>query len=149
MRFWPRFSLCCLLCLMAFSVRAENVFVHTKTGVHMFTTEIADNDATRQRGLMFRDTLDADAGMLFLFPDAAERRFWMKNVRFPLDIIFIGTDRRILSIARGQAGDESLLPSGGAAVAALEIYGGQADKRGIAPGDRVQSRVLDKMEKTP
>ncbi|MBI4144591.1 DUF192 domain-containing protein [Candidatus Woesearchaeota archaeon] len=57
--------------------------------------EIADSDEELQRGLMFRDTLSSDAGMLFVFPDLKQRTFWMKNVRIPLDMIFVDSNNNV------------------------------------------------------
>src|SRR4051812_16142180 len=53
-----------------------------------FDIEIADTEPARERGLMFRDSMPADHGMLFLFDDVAVRTFWMKNCRMPLDILY-------------------------------------------------------------
>lgn len=149
MRFYRLCNIAFLFFIGACSASAENVIIDTKNGPHIFAVEIAAKSPQHQRGLMFRESLDPDAGMLFVFSDVAERQFWMKNVKFPLDILFIGADGRIFSIVHGKPGDETLLPSGGPVVAALEILGGQADKRGIAPGDPVRSRALKKTEKTP
>src|SRR5690349_5176249 len=67
----------------------EPLTITTSSGEHRFMVEIADDDAERQRGLMFREPLADDRGMLFQFPDVAERGFWMRNTPSPLDIIYI------------------------------------------------------------
>src|SRR5574337_1112000 len=66
---------------------------------HRFTVEIAATDATRERGLMFRTHLAANHGMLFVFPDAQTRYFWMKNTLIPLDIIFFDAHQRLINVA--------------------------------------------------
>ena len=61
--------------------------------------EVASDDATREQGLMYRDHLADDRGMIFLFPQAGEYPFWMKNTLIPLDMIWIDADHRIVHIA--------------------------------------------------
>ncbi len=78
----------------------EPLTIVTSTGEHEFMVEIADDDAERERGLMFRPPLEDDRGMLFQFPDVAERGFWMKDTPSSLDIIYIDPRGRIVSIAR-------------------------------------------------
>ena len=117
----------------------EPLTVVTGTGEHEFMVEIADDEAERQRGLMFREPLEDDRGMLFQFPDVAERGFWMHNTPSPLDIIYIGQDGRIVSIAANATpfSDQSI-PSNGAASGVLEIRGGRAAEIGAKAGDVVQ-----------
>jgi len=62
--------------------------------------ELAITPEKRARGLMFRESLDADRGMLFVFPEAAFHDFWMKNCRFPIDMIWLSTEKRIVHIER-------------------------------------------------
>ena len=76
----------------------ELVFV-TATGEHKFMVEIADDEAERQRGLMFRPPLADDRGMLFEFPAEKEQSFWMHNTPSSLDIIYVAQNGRIVSIA--------------------------------------------------
>jgi uncharacterized membrane protein (UPF0127 family) len=81
--------------------------------------------------------MGADEGMIF--PEDPPRRpsFWMRNTVIPLDIVFVGTDGRILNIANALPYDETPLPAEGLASAVLELNGGRAAQLGIAPGDKV------------
>src|SRR3954471_21933201 len=63
--------------------------VQVSLGGKPFTLEVADTDANRQYGLMRRDSMPADHGMIFVFGDERERGFWMKNTRIPLDIVYV------------------------------------------------------------
>ncbi|MBU1326293.1 MAG: DUF192 domain-containing protein [Alphaproteobacteria bacterium] len=117
----------------------EQLTVVTATGEHAFWVEIADDDEERQRGLMFRQPLADDRGMLFQFPEAAERGFWMRNTPSPLDIVYIGADGRIVSIARHTTPySESTYPSNGPAKGVLETRAGRMDEIGAQPGDQIR-----------
>ena len=103
-----------------------------------FDVELALNDSERARGLMFREKLGPYDGMLFDFFQEAPVSFWMKNTVIPLDIIFIGRDRRILNVyADAEPYNERPILSEGEASAVLELVGGRAAQLGIAAGDRV------------
>lgn len=104
---------------------------------HTFRVEVARTEPEQQRGLMFRTEMGANEGMIFLRQPPDHAAFWMRNTVIPLDIIFIGRDRRILNIAHGAPYDETPLPSRGVAAAVLELNGGRAAQLGIGPGDRV------------
>jgi uncharacterized membrane protein (UPF0127 family) len=115
----------------------------SKNGVHPFAVELAVNDEERTRGLMFRKELPEGRGMLFDFKQEQAVSFWMRNTYVPLDMIFIRADGRILRIAENtEPLSEKLIPSGGPVRAVLEVIGGTARKMGIAPGDRVETRIL-------
>lgn len=115
------------------------VTVMSATGAHSFTVEIADDAAERTRGLMFRREMADDAGMLFLFDEAAPRSFWMSNTYISLDIIYIGEDGRIVNIAeRTTPFSERSIPSLGPAIAVLEVNGGISERLQFAAGDEVQ-----------
>lgn len=117
----------------------EALTVVTSTGEHRFMVEIADDDAERQRGLMERPPLADDRGMLFQFPDVAERGFWMHNTPSPLDIIYIDPRGRIVSIARNATpNSDDVIPSNGPASGVLEIRGGRAAEIGAETGDLVR-----------
>jgi len=109
-----------------------------------FESELAVTAAERSRGLMQRDALAKDRGMLFVFPEEGRHRFWMKNTRIELDIIFIAADRRVVSISHRaqpcrQEPCDRYGPTGNAAYV-LEIAGGLADVHGFAAGDLVEFR---------
>ena len=117
----------------------EPLTLVTSTGEHKFMVEIADDEAKRQRGLMYREPLADDRGMLFEFPRAAEQSFWMKNTPSPLDIIYINPEGRIVSIARHATPySTSPIPSYGPANGVLELRAGRADEIGAKPGDQVK-----------
>lgn len=104
-----------------------------------FRVEVARTAAEQARGLMFRNTLGPNEGMIFpADPPRSGVAFWMKNTVIPLDIIFIGPDRRIINIAANTV-PYSLqpVPAVGPVSAVLEIAGGRAGQLGIAPGDLV------------
>lgn len=69
-----------------------------RLGGETFAVEIADQDAKRERGLMFREQLGAREGMLFVWEDEALRSFWMKNTRIPLDILHFDGERRLVDM---------------------------------------------------
>jgi len=109
-----------------------------KTGVHVFSVEIADTDAGRAKGLMFRKQLAEGRGMLFDFGQEQEVAMWMQNTYISLDMLFIRGDGRILRIAADtEPLSTRLIPSGGPIRAVLEVIAGTTRKLGIAPGDRV------------
>lgn len=105
---------------------------------HRFRVEVARTRAEQQKGLMLRQVMGKDEGMLF--PESSPRRvaFWMRNTILPLDIVFIGPDRRILNIVNAIPFDETPLPSAGPAIAVLELNAGRTKALGIRVGDRVE-----------
>jgi uncharacterized membrane protein (UPF0127 family) len=124
-------------------LRTAPLDVVTARGIFHFTVEIADTDRTRERGLMFRKSLAPDRGMLFDFRTPRMVAFWMKNTLIPLDMLFIGPDGRIVSIARNAAPmSETPIPSGGETLGVLELDGGRAAEIGAAPGDLVRNRIF-------
>ena len=117
----------------------EPLTVVTSSGRHDFMVEIADDDVERQKGLMFRPPLADDRGMLFQFEAPAEHSFWMKDTPSSLDIVYIGADGRIASIAHNTTPySEQFLPSYGAAKGVLEVRGGRMTEIGAKAGDKVE-----------
>ena len=107
--------------------------------------ERADDHAARQLGLMYRNFLPADDGMLFSFPDSEERSFWMKNTFVPLSIAYIDTEGRILNIEDMEPQDLMGVKSSGPAMFALETNKGWFKERGISAGDIIQGLISTSM----
>ncbi len=104
-----------------------------------FSVEVADTPEAQARGLMFRTDLGDNEGMIFPYDGTRAQRFWMKNTPLPLDIIYIGPNRRISNIA-AETEPYSLEPvySVGPVLGVLELRGGRAAELGIEPGDLVE-----------
>ena len=109
----------------------------TPAGSFPMLIELALTQAQVTRGLMYRDNLPDDYGMLFFFPDEVPRKFWMRNTLTDLDIIFIRADNVVDSIQHGQAGSVKTLPSDGPAKFVLELRHGLAEVYGIVPGAEI------------
>lgn len=100
--------------------------------------EIADEDWEISQGLMYRSKMASNAGMLFIFPDVEERSFWMKNTIIPLDIIFVGPDKRIVTIQKYTTPfSEQSVPSYKPAQYVVEVNAGYSDANGLKEGDLV------------
>ncbi len=116
------------------------VVVTTAAGAHhAVAVEIARTPEARARGLMFRERLDPDGGMLFVFDESEPHGFWMKNTLIPLDMIFIDDTGRIVGIV-ASAEPETLTPRevGAPSRYVLEVNGGWAAAHGVAKGDVVR-----------
>lgn len=116
----------------------DTLEIVSKTGVHVFSVELAVTDEQRERGLMFRRALPEGQGMLFKFEPDQVIRMWMHNTYISLDMIFIRGDGRIVRIAENTKPEsDNVISSGAPARGVLEVIAGTARKLGIAPGDRV------------
>jgi len=100
--------------------------------------EIADTDFEIQTGLMYRNSMKTNQGMLFVFDDERERYFYMKNTHIPLDIIYINQNKKIVSFQKNaKPFDESSLPSNAPVKYVLEINAGLADSWALTSGDSI------------
>lgn len=100
--------------------------------------EIADDDEQRSTGLMFRDKLDEDQGMLFIFDSEVPQAFWMHNTVLPLDILYVNSKMEIVTIAKNaKPYDDASLPSIKPAQYVVEVNAGYCDKFGIKEGDKI------------
>lgn len=127
----------------------NRVKIASANGVHVFTVELADDDAERRQGLMFRREMAEDAGMLFDFKEERPVGIWMKNTYIPLDIIFIDRNGVIVKIhPRAEPHSETSMRSDTPVVAVLEINGGVAEKLGVKPGDTVAHPMFDAWRET-
>ncbi len=105
---------------------------------HDYVVELALTPEQMQKGLMHRESMPQNAGMLFFFGQEDERGFFMRNTLIPLDMIFIKKNGRIHSIhENAKPLDETTIFSKGPVAAVLELNGGQTRARGIRPGDVV------------
>ena len=116
----------------------DRLFILTADSRYEFFVEIAITPEQRSQGLMFRTELAANAGMLFQYGEPQIINMWMSNTLIPLDMIFIGSDGRIVSIAERTVPQSlTIIPSEAPAIAVLEVPGGTADRLGIGPIDVV------------
>lgn len=142
-----------LLCLLIPTVasRAQDeirfdrseLAIETESGRQEFTVEVARSDAQRSRGLMFRESMASDAGMLFVYRRDQSVTMWMENTILPLDMFFIAADGTIMRIVeRTVPYSRELISSGGRVRGVLELNAGAADRFGIRTGDRVLHEVF-------
>ncbi|MEH2608906.1 uncharacterized membrane protein (UPF0127 family) [Bradyrhizobium sp. AZCC 1693] len=117
----------------------------TKSGVQVFSVEMATTEEEKTTGLMYRKELPDGKGMLFDFSPEQQISMWMKNTYISLDMIFIRADGRILRIAENtEPLSTKIISSGGLAKGVLEVIAGTAQKYGIQPGDRVAHPLFNK-----
>ncbi|WP_428390554.1 DUF192 domain-containing protein [Lichenicoccus sp.] len=116
---------------------------------HQFTVELARTPREQQVGLMFRTSIPASSGMLFIWPTVQESAMWMENCPVPEDMLFVGPDGVIRSIAEDTV-PESLaqISSGGPVRATIELQGGITAKLDIRVGDRIENKAFDQATQT-
>ena len=113
--------------------------IHTATGDHVFSVEIANTPNAREIGLMNRRFMPQDRGMLFEFDRDEPLAFWMKNTYISLDMVFIARDGKVTHVVnRAEPLSEAIIPSGGPSAAVLELNGGVAAAIGLRVGDKVE-----------
>jgi len=109
--------------------------------------EVASDDATREQGLMYRDHMADDRGMIFLFAQSGEYPFWMKNTLIPLDMIWMDADHRIVHIAHDvppcKADPCPNYPPNAKASSVLELAAGVAAKHHLKDGDVLRFEGMD------
>jgi uncharacterized membrane protein (UPF0127 family) len=119
--------------------------IATRSGVQVFSVEMATTEEEKTTGLMYRKELADGKGMLFDFSPEQQISMWMKNTYISLDMIFIRADGRILRIAENtEPLSTKIISSGGLAKGVLEVIAGTAQKYGIQPGDRVAHPLFSK-----
>lgn len=100
--------------------------------------EIADDNEERSRGLMHRESLPEDQGMLFVYTDERTLSFWMRNTLIPLDIAYIDREGRIVDIQQMEPQDSTTHPSAAPAMYALEMNQGWFEAHDVEVGDRIE-----------
>jgi hypothetical protein len=125
----------------------DELTIESRSGSHHLTVEVAVTPQQRAQGLMFREGLPAESGMLFLYPAEEIVTMWMKNTLIPLDMLFIAGDGRIVRIAeRAVPGSLATISSEEPARAVLELNGGTAARLQLGRGDRVLHRAFGTAE---
>ncbi len=115
----------------------------TDEATHAFKVEIADTPEAIRQGMMFRESMAPDAGMLFDFGEVRDVSMWMKNTLISLDMLFIDADGQVIAIAHNAVpGSTRSLGPGVPVRAVLEIPGGRARELSIQPGDMVQHPIF-------
>ena len=136
--------LICLLMLVACTACASGE-PNVELGGKTFKVEVADTAEKQALGLMFRDSMADDEGMIFVFPNEAPRSFWMKNTRIPLDIMYFDKDLKMVSISADtppcRVSRCPSYPSTGPAMYVLELNAGKASELGVGPGDKLTIRL--------
>lgn len=114
-------------------------------GDKCFMVEVADTPEGRAEGLMFRESLEPDKGMLFVFDQESEYGFWMKNTIIPLDIIWINSDGEVVFISKETQPCDESCPSirpDRRAKYVLELNAGVSDEIGLGIGDEIKIKNL-------
>ena len=129
--------------LYAGAARAELPVIDLVAGMHRVHAEVADNPGARAQGLMYRESLPTNAGMVFMFDERALHCMWMKNTLVPLSVAFIDEAGVIINIADMQPKTEQSHCAAKPARYALEMNKGWFAQRGIKPGAKL--RGLEKL----
>lgn len=137
-----RIAYALLLCAAALAAGCEKSpmglpIASVPIGSRTYKLEVAVSEAAQEKGLMQRDALAADRGMIFVFPGDAIREFWMKNTRIPLDIIFLNSGGKVVWVESMKPYDLHTTSSIYPAQYAIELNAGQAKACGIKPGDQI------------
>jgi uncharacterized protein len=137
-------ALCPLPARRAAATSADILVVQTRGGARRrLEVEVARTPAEHERGLMFRESMPADHGMLFDFEQPQPVTFWMKNTKLPLDMVFIDADGRVTGVSPDAVPySEDLIRSPGPVRAVLELNAGTARRLGIQAGDRVSGSIF-------
>ncbi len=123
---------------MVLPVDPTPLVAETDGGEHAFKVEIADDQAERTAGLMYRNFLPDNQGMLFVFDETQQVGFWMKDTPLPLDLIFIDEAGRVAGVREGKPLSEALISPGVPVRFVLELKKGTAAKAGIEDGDVIR-----------
>jgi uncharacterized membrane protein (UPF0127 family) len=129
---------------MVLATDPDRLTVETGSGQRSFSIEIAASPEERERGLMYRQTMQDDHGMLFVFNGPSTLTFWMKNTVMPLDLLFIGTDGTVKDVLQGEPYSEALISPGVPVQYVLELKAGTAKADRIEAGDKVRHPAISR-----
>ncbi len=125
------------------SAAVDDLTITTATGPHHFAVEVMRTRDELERGLMFRREMATDHGMLFDFGAPQPVTMWMKNTYLALDMVFIASDGRVVSVKQdAEPLSEKTISSGGDVLGVLELDAGTAKRIGLKPGDRVSDPMF-------
>ena len=138
--------LCLSLAFVGIQIAAAGEFYNrgtleivTSNGSHQFVVELAKTPEEHRQGLMHRDSLPINTGMLFMFKNIEIRHMWMLNTLIPLDMLFTDADKKIIKIERNtQALSKKIISSELPAFWVLEVRGGTSERLGLKVGDRLK-----------
>lgn len=137
-RFFLGLGVILLFCSMAATADVtDKVIVSLTISGHTVTAEVAHTPMARAKGLMYRDALDENSAMLFIFPKVDRYSMWMMNTRIPLSVAFVDDKGTILNIAEMMPHTKKTHGSAGLAKYALEVNQGWFSARGIKAGEKI------------
>ncbi|MDA4848740.1 DUF192 domain-containing protein [Hoeflea poritis] len=141
----PRLLLALLILVFSAGVSSANdrLQVATDSGTYDYTVELALTNGERAVGLMHREWMAPDAGMLFRFDDVRPVSMWMRNTLIPLDMIFIRPDGTVATIHRNaEPLSEKIINSKEPVRFVLELNAGDVDRMGLKPGDEIRHPII-------
>lgn len=127
-------------CSKSFDINSHEIFVDNEKDLIKVNVGIADDSQERAKGLMFRERLDENSGMLFIFENEEYETFWMKNTLIALDIIYIDKNLKIVDIKHAVPCKEepcNLYTSSKPAKYVLEVNENFTAKNNLKPGDKI------------
>lgn len=127
----------------AWSVEACFLDKKEEKCIKSYRLEVADTQSKRSLGLMYRDKLEEDSGMIFIFPESREITMWMKDTRISLDMIFLDSNFRIQGIVEStKPFSTESLGIGKESKYVIELKAGEAKKHGLSSGQMVRAKNL-------
>ena len=126
-----------MVLLVAFPARSELPTIPLSAGIHLISAEVANTFETRARGLMYRESLGPNQGMLFVFPQLERHCMWMKNTPLALSVAFLDERGQVISISEMEPHTENAHCAARPARFALEMSKGWFQAKGIRPGARL------------
>ncbi|MBI4292541.1 MAG: DUF192 domain-containing protein [Betaproteobacteria bacterium] len=120
------------------SAAAQLPAAKLNAGIHVIRAEVANTFESRARGLMHRESLGPNQGMLFIFPEESQHCMWMKNTLIPLSVAFLDAKGQIINIAEMQPHSEQSHCAARPALYALEMTKGWFAAKGVRPGTMIQ-----------
>jgi uncharacterized membrane protein (UPF0127 family) len=133
-----------ILCVFTIACTTPPEVPYVQIGNDYVSVEVVDSDEERQKGLMHREQLDENNGMLFIFETTRKLTFWMKNTLIPLDMIFISKDMKVINILTAEPCTQdpcTLYSSETAGKYVLEVNAGWSKTHNIKAGDEVMLQL--------